>query len=294
MKQRTLLRYPGGKSKAYHLISNNIPKLPYPEKIISPFLGGGSMESRWASEWDVPTYAFDVFDHLINFWNALLKHPEELADAVSKLGYSKEEHTEIADKLKMSSMTQSMFEGVEDEYPKIVIPKSEWTEIEDIQQAAYYFQNFTLSFGPAFLGYWVELNATEEMWKKYIHKIRTYKNPNLHVEKKSFDKVIPDFPDDLIYLDPPYYLEQDGGNKMVRGLYPAMGMSVHHDYFDHELMRDQLHNHKGPFILSYNDCPTIREYYKDFRQEFPSWFYSFNKGQEKESHEILIMKDVDC
>ena len=252
------------------------------------------MESRWASEWDVPTYAFDVFDHLINFWNALLKHPEELADAVSKLGYSKEEHTEIADKLKMSSMTQSMFEGVEDEYPKIVIPKSEWTEIEDIQQAAYYFQNFTLSFGPAFLGYWVELNATEEMWKKYIHKIRTYKNPNLHVEKKSFDKVIPDFPDDLIYLDPPYYLEQDGGNKMVRGLYPAVGMSVHHDYFDHELMRDQLHNHKGPFILSYNDCPTIREYYKDFQQEFPTWFYSFNKGQEKESHEILIMKDVEC
>ena len=58
---RTLLRYPGGKSRAYRLISNKIPKLPYPNKIISPFLGGGSMEARWAGEWNVPTYGFDIF-----------------------------------------------------------------------------------------------------------------------------------------------------------------------------------------------------------------------------------------
>lgn len=45
---KTLLRYPGGKSRAYKLISNKIPKLPYPDKIVSTFLGGGSMEARWA------------------------------------------------------------------------------------------------------------------------------------------------------------------------------------------------------------------------------------------------------
>lgn len=290
---KTLLRYPGGKSRAYNLISNKIPKLPYPDKIISPFLGGGSMEARWAGEWNVPTYGFDIFEHLVNYWNVLLEHPVELAEEVSKLGFSKEEHTEVAEKILRSTTTQKMFVGVEDEYPKHVYPKEEWLEFNEIEQAAMYLQNFHLSFGPAFLGYWMELNATPERWVKFLHKIRNYKNPNLHVGLKSVEEVIPEFPNDLIYLDPPYYLEQDGGNKMVRGLYPAMGMAVHHDYFDHELMRDQLHNHRGPFILSYNDCPTIREYYKDFRQEFPVWHYSYNKGQEKESHEILILKDVD-
>ena len=298
---RTLLRYPGGKSRAYNIISNKVPKLPYPTKIVSPFLGGGSMESRWAGEWNVPTYGFDLFEHLVNFWQVLLEQPNDFADAFSDLGYSKEEYYEGAERIKKSPMTQKIFTGVEDKYPKLVLPKDEWEEIDRVTEAALYFQSMAFSFGPAFLGHWVELNANETMWHKYIHKIRNYKNPDLHVELRSFDQVIPEFPNDLIYLDPPYYLDDDdGGNKMGknadgtgRGLYPAMGMSVHHDYFDHALMRDQLHNHKGPFILSYNDCPTIREWYKDFKQEFPVWHYSFNKGQEKESHEILILKDVE-
>jgi DNA adenine methylase len=290
---KTLLRYPGGKSRAFNIISNHIPKLPYPDKIISTFMGGGSMEARWAGEWNVPTYGFDIFEHLVNYWNVLLDHPKDLADAVFELGYSKEEFTEGADKVKRSSMTQKIFLGFEEDYPKMVVPKSDWVELDAITEAALYFQNMSLTFGPAFLGSWVELNANEKQWQKYVNRIRNYHNPDLHVGLRSFDKVIPEFPNDLIYLDPPYYLEQDGGNKMVRGLYPAVGMSVHHDEFNHELLRDQLHNHKGPFILSYNDCPTIREYYKDFQQEFPTWFYSFNKGQEKESHEILILKDVE-
>ena len=297
---KTLLRYPGGKSRAYKLISNKIPKLPYPDKIVSTFLGGGSMEARWAGEWNVPTYGFDIFEHLVNFWNVLLEHPNDLADAVSQLGFTKEEYYEGAEKIKRSPMTQKIFTGVEEKYPKYVLPESEWVVQDDITEAALYFQSMSLSFGPAFLGCWVELNAYEEKWNKYVSRIRNYRNPDLHVGLRSFEQVIPDFPNDLIYLDPPYYLANDGGNKMGlngdgsgRGLYPAMGMSVHHDYFDHELLRDQLHNHKGPFILSYNDCPTIREWYKDFKQEFPVWHYSFNKGQEKESHEILILKDVD-
>ena len=33
-------------------------------------------------------------------------------------------------------------------------------------------------------------------------------------------------------------------------------------------LRDLLHSHNGSFILSYNNCETIREYYKDFDQIF--------------------------
>ena len=67
--------------------------------------------------------------------------------------------------------------------------------------------------------------------------------------------------------------------------------------FDHELLRDLLHNHKGKFILSYNNCETIREYYKDFEFSYPKWHISYayntDKGgdserKSKESHEIII------
>ena len=80
---------------------------------------------------------------------------------------------------------------------------------------------------------------------------------------------------------------------------------VHHDGFDHEALRDMLYNHEGSFVLSYNNCETIREWYKDFHQVFPKWNYSMGTGEtrigknrkqmgisnQKDSHEILIIKE---
>ena len=88
-------------------------------------------------------------------------------------------------------------------------------------------------------------------------------------------------------------------------MYPNCNIDVHHKGFDHEMLRDLLHNHKGNFILSYNNCETIRDYYKDFDLSYPQWHYSYQAGEKrvgknkkernvthskKESHEILICK----
>ena len=63
-----------------------------------------------------------------------------------------------------------------------------------------------------------------------------------------------------MYCDPPYYIGSD--SKMFKGVYPMRNIPVHHKDFPHEKLRDMLKKHKGGFILSYNDCPTIRKYYK--------------------------------
>jgi len=105
-----------------------------------------------------------------------------------------------------------------------------------------------------------------------------------------------------LYLDPPYYMKKDSDNKMFKPIYPNSNWAIHHEHFNHEQLRDLLHNHKGKFILSYNNCETIREYYKDFTQVFPKWAYSYGQGETrigknkdnndpKESHEILIIKE---
>ena len=139
----------------------------------------------------------------------------------------------------------------------------------------------------------------KKKYTKMIERVRDFSCSNLSVENKSFDEVIPNFPNDMIYLDPPYYMKKDSDNKMFKGIYPNSNFAVHHNEFDHEKLRDLLHNHKGDFILSYNDCETIREYYKDFKLSYPQWHssyaYNFDKSKNternsKESHEILICK----
>ncbi|MCR8966447.1 hypothetical protein [Mycoplasma zalophidermidis] len=80
---------------------------------------------------------------------------------------------------------------------------------------------------------------------------------------------------------------------------------VHHNGFNHKLLADLLKNHKGGFILSYNDCKTIRELYKDCKIVEVSWQYTMGQGETrigknrqeinnshiKQSSEILIIKE---
>ena len=42
-----------------------------------------------------------------------------------------------------------------------------------------------------------------------------------------------------------------------------------------------LKKHKGGFILSYNDCPTIRKYYKGFKKLYPKWQYTMGQGETR-------------
>ena len=47
---KTPIRYAGGKSKADKQVTELLPFFPLPRRIISPFIGGGSLEVRWAYE----------------------------------------------------------------------------------------------------------------------------------------------------------------------------------------------------------------------------------------------------
>jgi len=297
---KTPIRYAGGKSKAYNIITERIPKMPLPKRIISPFMGGGSLESRWSSEIGVEVISYDIFDALTNFWNVLLTDSDGLADKLASLSPTKDKYKEIKEILIQWDYTQEMLsEWKTDHY------KRDSISLDNLTAAAYYFYNHNLSYGPMYLGWMSKIYESQDKWDKAVNRIRKYKNPNLTVRKGSFDEVIPNHTNDFLYLDPPYYLEKDKDNKMLKGMYRNANIAVHHKGFDHKLLRDLLHNHKGNFILSYNDCETIREYYKDFNLSYPKWHYSYQAGEKrvgknkkernvihskKESHEILICK----
>ena len=80
---KTLLRYPGGKSRAVKHILPLIP--PDVTELCSPFLGGGSVELAFNQERGGTVYGYDLFEPLVWFWECLLQSPKELATAADQL-----------------------------------------------------------------------------------------------------------------------------------------------------------------------------------------------------------------
>jgi DNA adenine methylase len=71
------------------------------------------------------------------------------------------------------------------------------------------------------------------------------------IENKDFEKLIKQYdrPESFFYCDPPYYETED--------YYEGAGFTVK----DHKRLADCLCGIQGKFLLSYNDCPEIRELY---------------------------------
>ena len=100
---------------------------------------------------------------------------------------------------------------------------------------------------------------------------------NVVIEDQDFETLIRhyDRPDAFFYLDPPYYLTED--------MY-----EVCFDWDDHVRLRNTLETISGHFLLSYNDCPEIRNLYEGF------WFCPFTRPHSmahesgREFHELLI------
>jgi DNA adenine methylase len=170
--------------------------------------------------------------------------------------------------------------------------------------AVYYYFNYNLSYGPGFLGWPSDIYLNDKKYSSMLKSVRNFSPGNLRVECADFQEVFKKYPYDFFYCDPPYYIGKD--SKMFKGIYPMRNIPIHHDGFKHDALVDLLHQHKGGFILSYNNCDYIRDVYKEFECAFPVWQYTMGQGETrigdnrkyndadhiKKSHEILIFKGV--
>ncbi|GMB94207.1 hypothetical protein NHP21011_02980 [Helicobacter heilmannii] len=92
------LRYGGGKSLAVGFILEHIPTNI--KRVISPFMGGGSVEIACARELGLEVRAFDIFDILVNFWQVLLQDKERLYEVLLALEPTQEIYNAIKTELK--------------------------------------------------------------------------------------------------------------------------------------------------------------------------------------------------
>lgn len=236
---RSLLRYPGGKTRGVEFITSFFPKEI--KELVSPFIGGGSIELTMAAK-GVNVYGYDVFSPLVEFWQCVVTQPNKLADEVAKyFPLPKETFYEL-------QKTQTQFET-------------------KLQRAAVYYVLNRSSFSGSTLSGGMSprhLRFTETA----IQRLRDFYNPNFHVELADFKVSLAKHPDTFTYLDPPYLIKSS--------LYGKKGDA--HKGFDHQGLAECLYNRKQ-WILSYNDCEEIRDLYKDFQSITPNWKYGMSSNK---------------
>jgi DNA adenine methylase len=274
------LRYAGGKSWAVGYVIEKIPDNI--KRLVSPFFGGGSIEIAVAKELGIEVLGFDIFDILVNYWQIQIEKPHLLYQELKKLNPDKETYTKVKDTLR------AHWEG------HIKLPP--------LKLAVYYYFNHNLSYGPGFLGWMSSVYANPLVYERMLERVKDFNVKNIRVEVADFEQVLTEFQEDFLYCDPPYYLGKD--STLFKGLYPQRNFPIHHRNFNHELLRDLLIKHKGGFILSYNDCPTIRAWYKDFEIIELPVHYTMGQGETrigvnrknkntnhiKKERELLIIK----
>ncbi|MCM8792826.1 MAG: DNA adenine methylase [Candidatus Omnitrophica bacterium] len=274
------LRYAGGKSWAVGYVLEYLPANI--KRLISPFLGGGSIEIAVAKELGIEVLGFELFDILVNYWKIQIERPLDLYRELLKLKPTKITYHLVKEELRRH------WEG------KIKLPS--------LKLATYYYFNHNLSYGPGFLGWMSSVYAKERMYHRLLERVKNFNVKNIKVECASFEEVIPKFRNDFLYCDPPYYLGKD--STLFRGLYPQRNFPIHHNNFNHSLLRELLLAHKGGFILSYNDSPTIRRWYRGFKIVELPIHYTMGQGETriginrkmknsnhiKKTQELLIVK----
>lgn len=275
------LRYAGGKSLAVGVILEHLPGNV--ERIVSPFFGGGSVEIACARELGIAVQGYELFEVLANYWKVQLRAPLKLADRIGAWEPTKATYAAVKTRL------QAHWTG-----ERLIRDKTE--------PAAHYWFNHNLSYGPGFLGWMSAIYADPKRFQRLLDKVRSFRAPGLRVSQGDFRAVMQKHGRDFLYCDPPYYL--DGDSRMFRGIYPQRNFPVHHNGFDHAALRDLLRAHRGGFILSYNDCATIRDWYADFAVHKVEWQYTLGQGETrigknriengshhhvKKSHELLIV-----
>ena len=257
------VRYAGGKSLAVGYV---VEALPAVKRIVSPFFGGGSVEIAIAQKLGIQVIGCDINVDLSNYWYYQINHPDKLYNALQKLKPNKAEYNRV------KAICKNFRENK--------------VRLSDLERAVYFFFNHNLSYGPSYIGWASSVYLNEVKYQKMLEKVRDFKAP-IEVTNDSFEKLFEKYPNDFFYCDPPYFLKKDDPtSKMFAGIYPERNKPIHHNTFNHERLRDLLLQHKGGFIVSYNDCSKSRAYYKNFELQYPSWQYTMGQGETRISNTL--------
>lgn len=262
INNKSPLRYPGGKTRAckkLELILKDCFDINKFNTIISPFFGGGSFEFYIQNNYELNIIANDKFNPLYNFWKTCKSNKENLCkELIKKL--------DLINKEEFTNFRKNIME-----------------EKNNFKQSIMFFILNRCSFSGATLsGGFSEEASKKRFTKSSIDAIKKLNLTNYDIYNLDFEEFINNNNNqdkkNLIFLDPPYYLEK------ASKLYGNNGDM--HDTFDHDKLYKCISKEKN-WLMTYNNCDYIKKLYKDFKIIETSWSYGMNKS--KKSSELIII-----
>ena len=233
-------RYPGGKYYALKFIIPFLDAYPHDE-YREPFVGGGSVffgkrkaEINWIN---------DLEDKIISIYKTIqdTRKCQRLIDRVAVETASRERHSQI----------------------KLYKPRT----AEDIAFKTYYLNRTSYSgiiHKPAW-GYEIGYSSPPPNWPRFLRGANI-KLQDVKITTMDFKSIL-DAPAVgkrlLFYLDPPYYLADQ-----KRAYTKSFKVE------DHHRLQTELKRTKHAFLLSYDDCPQVRQLYAWANIYEKSWFYN--------------------
>ena len=212
----------GGKKALREEILARFP-LRY-KRYIEVFGGAG-----WVLFHKPPGNDFEVFNdfngNLVNLYRCVREQPEKLCGELRYL---------LNSRLDFEYMKRML-------HSQAVLP--------DVRRAAYYYALIRYSYAAGTSTFGSQPHA---MWNNFpLIDAAAGRLQKVIVENKDCVKLISQYdrPESFFYCDPPYYQADQ--------YYEAVSA----DGFDHQGLAEALFGIKGKFLLSYNDCPYIRELY---------------------------------
>lgn len=254
------LRYPGGKTRACGVLTEILEQhfdMTQYAIIASPFFGGGSFEFHLQGLFKKPLIVNDKFTPLYRFWKQVQDDCPALCAALR----------DILGK----TVTKSDFA----KFRETIMSAG----LSNLETATLYFVINRCSFSGATLsGGFSEEASKKRFTESSIKRISELDVTNITIKNQDFVEFLEYVSETaFIFLDPPYYLE-------ASKLYGNNGDM--HESFDHQVLFNSI-SKKTNWMMTYNNCPYIRELYKDYMIIDTSWSYGMNAS--KESSEIVIL-----
>lgn len=259
MKNKSPLRYPGGKTRACKILDNvlndNFNLTDY-NTLTSPFFGGGSFEFYMQNKYNLNLVVNDKFKPLYNFWKIAKTKNSDLYNKLNE---------------KLNKIDKDDFLKYRNDIMK---------EKNRLIQAHMYFIINRCSFSGSTLSGGFSKEASKKRFtKSAIDRVKELNLSQVNFYNLDFEVFLNqnEGEKNLIFLDPPYYLDKSN-------LYGNNGDM--HENFDHEKLFNCISTKKN-WIMTYNNCDYIKKMYKDFKIIETSWSYGMNKS--KNSSEIIII-----
>ena len=262
----------GNKTNLLKIIFGKFP-LIY-KKFVDLFGGSGSVLLGQPKK--VPFEVYNDWDrNLVNLFRCIRDRPMAL---IRELGFYKlnarDDFSVMVKFFKNEQFTDPYMEE-ELELTKLMLPEpsaSEMVELRkrliwdyDVRRAAMFFKLLRTSYastGKSFAAQPFDIRKLFRLIQEASDRLA-----DVVIENQDFEVCINHFdsPDTLFYADPPYRNSED--------MYDA-----DFNWSDHIRLRDCAKRIKGKIMISYNDCPEVRQLYKEF------YIYSFKRVHSMVQH----------